>query len=233
MDMSREIDAPPVPPAPQRRFSDDDEHDIEKIMEAHRRLRQEESATAVLSTAADETSTRPIETFTDVYKRRRKHITSFIVKAWKRVGEGLIAIIILWLLVSFVPSHYFNIQFGSNRSLLVGLVAVALTILIIVIVLLAEIQAFMRWKNWKIEVTETHVNISQRKSILGRLDSMNESLPRASVQFVEVKRKWYLSFLNAYTVTFDAPSESDQDFHDLPYIKDGAVLNRMFGNGEN
>ncbi|MDB5159965.1 MAG: hypothetical protein JWO99_228 [Candidatus Saccharibacteria bacterium] len=224
MESDREIEAPTVTPVAPPRFSEAEERHIEVMMEVNRRLKDEERAQHQLT----ENELDADVEFSDTYRPRKKHIVSFLLQSKRRIGGGLLIIVALWALVAYVPSNAFDVQFGSTLSWEIGGVAVLATLLVIAVVFFYEIHNFMLWKNWKLEVTTTEVLIGQKSSILGRVDEDNQGLRRSKVEFVEVKRKWYLFFLDAYTVSFDAPTESDRDFNDMTFIRGGKLLKQMF-----
>lgn len=224
MESDREIEAVPVTPVAPARFSEAEERHIEVMMEVQRRFKDEERAQPTLAEIESDTD---IE-FSDIYRPRKKHIVSFLLESKRRIGGGFLIIIALWVLVAYVPSNVFNVQFGSTLSWEIGGVATLATLIIIAVVFFYEIHNFMLWKNWELEVTTAEVLIRQKSSIIGRVDEDNQGLRRSKIEFIEVKRKWYLFFLDAYTVSFDAPAERDVGFNDMTFIRGGKLLKKMF-----
>lgn len=221
MENDRETEVPSVSSL---QFNETEERQIAVMAEAFRRAQ----GFTPLSEPTDEQLIAVEGKLIGAYLPRRRHFLSFVVETWRRIGGGLLTILILWILISFVPAVYFDIQAGSQQSLLVGLIAVGITFVIVVVVFLLELQSFMRWSNWKLEVTSNEVIIGQSRSFIGRLDENSQSLRRRSVEYVQVERKWYLWFIDAWTVSFDTPTGEDQDFHDLRFIKDGKLLKALF-----
>jgi len=203
------------------RFSAEEERQIEVELEVRRRFRDE---TQVVEPEID---TTPLS-FEGEYPATRKHILSFFASSSKRLGQGVLAIALVWLLALYVPNAFFDAQPGSEMSWNIGLIAAGMTALIVFVVFLLEIKSFMQWKNWRLEVTDTEVIIDQEKSIIGRLNEVHLTLRRNSVETVNAERKWYLLFLNIYTVSFDAPGDQDMAFHNMKYVMNGKLLEELF-----
>jgi len=229
-----QIDEDTLPiPVDKPRFTEEDEHWLELQVELARRIKGLEPTVVPESVVDPQTEILQINeepVFEGVYPATRRNMWSFLVDSWQRVGGGILLIVILWLGVSYVPGAFFGIETGSQTSWNIGLISAGITVLIIVTVFLMEIQNFMRWRKWGIEVTEKEVIIGQDRSIIGRLDENYTSLRRERVEYIRVERRWYLSFLNAYTVSFDAPTGEDTAFHDLKFIKNGKLLKELFDN---
>jgi membrane protein YdbS with pleckstrin-like domain len=205
-------------------FSPEDEHNIRIQLEVHRRQKALDSAGQL---PVDDTPEAP-RAYEGEYKPTRKHVLTVIVDSWQRISGGLLAMVAIIALVIIVPRQIMDEAAIDAHSTYIVLTAVGAPIIILFVIFLVEIQSFMRWKNWRLEVTDTEVIITQKRSIIGRISQSKTSLRRQSIETVQVSRKWYLSFLNAYTVTFDAPGERDGEFHDLKNIRNGALLEELF-----
>lgn len=219
---------PPEPVAPIARFTDTEDHQIEMWAEAIRRSKDVDLVVEAAVEAKIEPTTTALMAFEGTCGPDRKNVLSFIVASWQRIGGGMLSIIALWLIAFYVPGRYFEVKAGSQESTNIILICVAVTALIAVVVFLLEIHSFKLWTNWRLEVSDSEVIISQTRSFIGRVDENRISLRRGSVEFVEVSRKWYLWFLNIYTVSFDAPTGEDTAFHDLRFIKNGKLIKELF-----
>lgn len=209
------------------RFNAEEERYIEVQLEVKRRFRHENQFTESDVEPMDDT---PV--FEGEYPATRKNILSFFASSIKRMGQGILLVVVIWALWFYAPTALFDIQPGSETSWNVGFITAGVTIVTLIVIFLLEIKNFMLWKNWRLEVTEAEVIITQSKSIIGRIDEMRLSLRRSSVETVRTKRKWYLSFLNIYTVSFDAPGDQDTPFHDMKYVMNGKLLKKLFTKEE-
>lgn len=219
---------PLEPVAPIARFTDTEDHQIEMWAEAIRRSKDVNLVVEAAVEAETEPTTTALMAFEGTCGPERKNVLSFVVASWRRIGGGMLSIIALWLIAFYVPGRYFEVQAGSQESTSIILISAGITALIVVVVFFLEIHNFMLWKNWRLEVSDSEVIISQARSLIGRVDENRISLRRDSVEFVKVSRKWYLWFLNIYTVSFDAPTGEDVAFHDLRFTKNGKLIKVLF-----
>jgi len=211
-------DAAPLVP----RFNHVEERQIAVGLEIQRRLQ------ASLSLDEPDDSRQLVVENIGVYPPEKRHFLSFVIKEWGQIIGLLLLVITHKALAAIVSAKFFGIEFGSRQSAIVMLAATVVTFFIVTTVILLELQKFMYWRNWTLTVTETEVILQQRSSIIGRLSETSQSLRRRSVEYIKVKRKWYLWFLDAWTVSFDAPSDEDADFHDLHFIRKGKLLRTLF-----
>lgn len=167
------------------------------------------------------------------YAPTRRHAMSFVMASWKQLGGGLLALFVVWTGALLLPGLFQNAESssGSSPNWIVILVTAGLTIIVLGVTFLIVIDDFKHWTNFTLEVDNFEVKINQIESFIGRVDSLDPAIRRRSVETVIVQRKWYLFFLNAYTVTFNAAGTSDDlYFHDMKFIKNGKLLKKLFSN---
>jgi len=219
---------PVAAPKEMPHFTPEEERQIEINLEVKRRWLRENAHEELVMEPDFETDPEILVSFEGTYPAAKKHILSFFMTARKNIGLGLAAIVALWLVVLFVADSFFNVEQGSEASVNIGLICFGLTLIIIATVYFMEIKNFMLWRKWSLEVTLVQVRIDRDKSFLGRFDEEHKSLRRISIESVDVKRSRWLFFIDAWTVSFNAPIIEDGDFRGMTFIKRGKKLKELF-----
>ena len=210
-------------------FTEKEERFIQVRVEINRRtMLLETDAVSVTDDMTELIDTPALINQKGIYIPTRRSIWSYLVVSWKQSSIGILVLIAIWLLATIVPTTFFEVESGSRENWIIILIAIGIMILTLVVLFLVELKPFMKWRNWTLEVTDSEVIISQKESVIGRVNEFNLALERSSVKVVKVERKWYLFFLDMWTVTFDTPTEEDREFHGLLYIKHGKQLQELF-----
>lgn len=208
-------------------FSVDEDRHIEMMAEAIRRSHV--GATDSFTAIGDEQQAEPLEVKV-LYPATRRHILWFFNESRGRVGAGILAIVIIWVLVYLAPQLLFTTKQANDYIGTETLINIGATVLVLFVVFLLEIRTFVLWRTWKLEVTNTSITIGQPGNGFLAIDDDQPVLSRSAGQVVDIKRKWYfaLFLLSIYTVSFDSPSQMDDSFKNLMFIKNAKKLKDIF-----
>ena len=165
-----------------------------------------------------------------LYPPTRRHIFWLIHESAARILYGILGIVLTWVLVYLVPFVLFTAQYVNEHAAIESLIGAGVTLVICLVVFFMELRNIVLWRTWKLEVTSTAIQIGQSGNGFLAIDEDLTSFKRSGGEIVDPVRKWYFKLfgLNIYTVSFDSPSQMDEKFKNLTFIKNGNMLKDIF-----
>ena len=220
-------------------FTPKEERKIQMRVEAKRRFRElQESAKPSFEDRTDiEPHEEPAEEEdqgnTEVlYPPTRRHILWLFSEmvSGKKVRVILLLIVLAWVVVFGGAYALFDADYVADHAATEILISVGVTVLLLVVLFILEIRTFVVWRTWKLQVTSTAIKVGHPGVGWLGIDDTQGVFKRSGGEIADVTKKWYfmLFFLNSYTVSFDSPSQMDEKFKDLAFIKNGNKLKNIF-----
>jgi hypothetical protein len=167
-----------------------------------------------------------------LYPSTRRHILWFFneLLTGKTTKVILILIVFVWLSAYGGTYLLFTPEFVNSHIATETSLAIAATLLLLVLLFLLKIRTFVIWRTWKLEVTSTAIKVGHPGVGWLGIDDTQDVFKRSGGEVAKVVRKWYfvLFVLNSYIVSFDSASQMDDDFKDLKFIKNGKKLKDIF-----